>query len=85
MFFKQRTNEDASISYFFGCAGYGKAVAVDVLAGDEQWFADAAKKNAVTITQVTIRTSMQTTTRVAGRSSFAGTCWPSSRAWTQHE
>lgn len=52
MFFKQRTNNDASISYFFGCAGHGKAVAVDVLAGDEQWFVDAAKKNAVTITHV---------------------------------
>jgi len=52
MFFKQRTNDDASISYFFGCASHGKAVAVDVLAGDEEWFIDAAKKNAVTITHV---------------------------------
>jgi glyoxylase-like metal-dependent hydrolase (beta-lactamase superfamily II) len=52
MFFKQRTNDDASISYFFGCTGYGKAVAVDVLAGDEQWFIDAAMKANVTITHV---------------------------------
>ena len=25
MFFKQRVNDDASISYFFGCGGHGKA------------------------------------------------------------
>jgi hypothetical protein len=24
MFFKQRSNDDASISYFFGCGGLGK-------------------------------------------------------------
>lgn len=52
MFFKQRTNDDASISYFFGCAGHGKAVAVDVVAGDEQWFIDAATQANVTITHV---------------------------------
>lgn len=52
MFFKQRTNDDASISYFFGCAGHGKAVAVDVVAGDEQWFVEAAKQANVTITRV---------------------------------
>jgi hypothetical protein len=34
VFFRQRTNDDASISYFFGCAALGKAVAVDVIAGD---------------------------------------------------
>lgn len=44
MFFRQRTNEDASISYFFGCAGHGKSVAVDVLAGDEQWYLDEARR-----------------------------------------
>ncbi len=52
MFFKQRTNSDASISYFFGCAGHGKAIAVDVVAGDERWFIDAAKQANVTITHV---------------------------------
>jgi len=52
MFFQQRTNADASISYFFGCAGHGKAVAVDVVAGDEAWFAEAARKINVVITQV---------------------------------
>lgn len=44
MFFQQRINEDASISYFFGCGGLGKAIAVDVLAGDEAWFLDQARR-----------------------------------------
>lgn len=52
MFFKQRTNDDASISYFLGCGGMGKAVAVDVIAGDEGWFIDAAKHAGVAITHV---------------------------------
>jgi len=42
MFFKQYAAPHATLSYFFGCAGHGKAVAVDVVAGDEQWFMDAA-------------------------------------------
>lgn len=52
MFFKQRTNEDASISYFFGCGGLGKGVAVDVLAGDQAWYVDQARKLNVDITIV---------------------------------
>jgi hydroxyacylglutathione hydrolase len=52
MFFSQRTNDDASISYFFGCASYAKAVAVDVVAGDEDWFIQAAAKANVAITHV---------------------------------
>jgi hydroxyacylglutathione hydrolase len=52
MFFQQRTNADASISYLFGCASHGKAVAVDVVAGDETWFVEAAQKVNVAITQV---------------------------------
>nr|WP_315593787.1 MBL fold metallo-hydrolase [uncultured Cupriavidus sp.] len=52
MFFKQRTNDDASISYLLGCGGHGKAVAVDVVAGDEAWFIEAAKRAGVTITYV---------------------------------
>ena len=52
MFFKQRTNDDASISYFFGCGGLGKAIAVDVVAGDEGWFIEEAKKATVAITRV---------------------------------
>jgi hydroxyacylglutathione hydrolase len=52
MFFQQRTNADASISYLLGCASHGKAVAVDVVAGDEGWFVEAARKISVAITQV---------------------------------
>lgn len=52
MFFRQRTNNDASISYFFGCGSLGKAVAVDVVAGDEGWFIAEAKKANVAITHV---------------------------------
>lgn len=52
MFFKQRVNHDASISYFFGCGGQGKGIAVDVLAGDEAWYIDEAGKLNVAITTV---------------------------------
>ena len=47
MFFRQRAAESATLSYFFGCAGLGKAVAGDVVAGDEDWFiAEAGKAGA---------------------------------------
>lgn len=52
MFFKQYAARDATLSYFFGCAGHGKAVAVDVVAGDEDWFLDAAKQAEVRIEYV---------------------------------
>lgn len=52
MFFKQLASKDATLSYFFGCGGKGKAVAVDVVAGDEDWFVDEAKKANVVITHV---------------------------------
>jgi glyoxylase-like metal-dependent hydrolase (beta-lactamase superfamily II) len=52
VFFTQRATRDASLSYFFGCAGQGKAVAVDVVAGDEDWFIAAAESAGVAITQV---------------------------------
>ena len=52
MFFKQLATKNATLSYFFGCGGLGKAVAVDVVAGDEQWFIDQAKLAQVTITHV---------------------------------
>lgn len=52
MFFKQLAARDASLSYFFGCAGLGKAVAVDVLAGDEDWFIAQAQHAGVVITHV---------------------------------
>ena len=52
MFFKQLATQKASLSYFFGCAGQGKAVAVDVVAGDEDWFVSEAERAQVRITHV---------------------------------
>lgn len=52
MFFRQRAAENATLSYFFGCAGLSRAVAVDVVAGDEDWFVAEAKKAGVKITHV---------------------------------
>jgi len=52
MFFKQLASREASLSYFFGCATHGKAVAVDVVAGDEPWFIEEAAKAGVRITHV---------------------------------
>ena len=42
MFFKQLPTKDASLSYLFGCIGHKRAIAVDVVAGDETWFAEQA-------------------------------------------
>lgn len=52
MFFKQRAAANATLSYFFGCAGQGRAVAVDVVAGDEDWFVAEAEAAGVRIVQV---------------------------------
>lgn len=52
MFFKQLASKEASLSYILGCGGKGKAVAVDVVAGDEDWFVEQAKIQNVTITHV---------------------------------
>lgn len=52
MFFKQLATKESSLSYFFGCGGKGKAVAVDVVTGDEEWFIEEAKKANVTINYV---------------------------------
>jgi len=52
MFFKQLATKEASLSYLFGCGSLGKAVAVDVVAGDEDWFVEQAKAQGVTITHV---------------------------------
>jgi len=52
MFFKQLATKESSLSYFFGCGSLGKAVAVDVVAGDEEWFMDEAAKANVTISHV---------------------------------
>ena len=45
MFFKQLATKESSLSYFFGCGTLGKGVAVDVVAGDEEWFVEAKKAN----------------------------------------
>lgn len=52
MFFRQRAAENATLSYFFGCTGIGKSVAVDVVAGDEDWFIAEAAKVGVPISYV---------------------------------
>jgi hydroxyacylglutathione hydrolase len=52
MFFRQLATQNASLSYFFGCTGRARAVAVDVVAGDEQWFIDQAAQQNVKITHV---------------------------------
>lgn len=52
MFFRQLAAKEATLSYFFGCGGKGKSVAVDVVAGDEDWFIAEAKKANVTISYV---------------------------------
>ncbi len=52
MFFKQLASKEATLSYFFGCGGKGKSMAVDVVAGDEEWFIEEAKKANVTINYV---------------------------------
>jgi hydroxyacylglutathione hydrolase len=52
MFFKQLATRDASLSYLFGCIGHGKAIAVDVVAGDEDWFLAQAEAMGVRIVYV---------------------------------
>jgi glyoxylase-like metal-dependent hydrolase (beta-lactamase superfamily II) len=49
MFFKQLATKESSLSYFFGCGTLGKSMAVDVVAGDEAWYIEEAKKANVTI------------------------------------
>lgn len=52
MFFKQRLAANATLSYLFGCAGHAKAVAVDVVAGDEDWFLQEADRSGARIVHV---------------------------------
>jgi hydroxyacylglutathione hydrolase len=52
MFFRQRAAQNATLSYFFGCAGTAQAVAVDVVAGDEDWFLAEAQSAGVAIAHV---------------------------------
>ncbi|MFL6622850.1 MAG: MBL fold metallo-hydrolase [Sulfurifustaceae bacterium] len=52
MYFRQLQNDDASLSYLLACGGHGKAVAVDVVAGRENWFIEQARSLKVSITHV---------------------------------
>jgi glyoxylase-like metal-dependent hydrolase (beta-lactamase superfamily II) len=52
VFFRQYAAKDSTLSYFFGCGTLGKAIAVDVVAGDETWFVEEARKANVTISHV---------------------------------
>ncbi len=51
MFFRQRKH-GSCLSYLFGCGGLGKAIAVDVVAGDEDWFIMEVEAAQATITHV---------------------------------
>ncbi len=52
MFFRQRPAANATLSYLFGCAGKQMAVAVDVVAGDEDWFIEEAQRAGASIVHV---------------------------------
>ena len=52
MFFRQKQAENSTLSYFFGCAGRGLAIAVDVVAGEEDWFVAESQKAGVKIAHV---------------------------------
>jgi hydroxyacylglutathione hydrolase len=52
MFFRQRSAPSATLSYLFGCVGLQKAVAVDVVAGDEDWFIEEAQRAGARIVHV---------------------------------
>jgi glyoxylase-like metal-dependent hydrolase (beta-lactamase superfamily II) len=52
MFFRQLATKEATLSYLFGCGSCNVAVAVDPVAGDEQWFIDEAARQNVKITHV---------------------------------
>jgi glyoxylase-like metal-dependent hydrolase (beta-lactamase superfamily II) len=49
MFFRQVPAKDASLSYYFGCTGKGRSIAVDVVLGEEQWYLDEARRLGVPI------------------------------------
>jgi glyoxylase-like metal-dependent hydrolase (beta-lactamase superfamily II) len=52
MFFRQLATREATLSYLFGCGSCNVAVAVDPVAGDEDWFIREAEKQNVKITHV---------------------------------
>lgn len=54
MFLAQREvpSDPSSISYFMGCAGQGKSIAIDVHQDDVDWFIEQAKQKGVEINYV---------------------------------
>ncbi len=66
MFFHQRAAGNATLSYLFGCAGRGKAVAIDVVADDEDWFVEQAAEQGVAIAYV-VDTHVHADHRSGGR------------------
>jgi glyoxylase-like metal-dependent hydrolase (beta-lactamase superfamily II) len=52
MFLRQRLAPEATLSYLLGCGSCAVAVAVDPVAGDEDWFIDQAAQQNVKITHV---------------------------------
>ncbi|MFY9511025.1 MAG: MBL fold metallo-hydrolase [Rubrivivax sp.] len=66
MFFQQRAAAGATLSYFFGCGGLGQAFAVDVVAGDEDWFVEQARHRGVCVPYV-VDTHVHADHRSGGR------------------
>lgn len=52
MFFRQLATREATLSYLFGCGSCGVSVAVDPVAGDEDWFVEQAAQQNVKITHI---------------------------------
>lgn len=52
MFFRQLATREATLSYLFGCGSCHVGVAVDPVAGDEDWFIAEAARQDVKITHV---------------------------------
>jgi len=52
MFFRQRLAKEATLSYLLGCGSCAVGVAVDPVAGDEDWFIEEAARQNVKITHV---------------------------------
>jgi hydroxyacylglutathione hydrolase len=52
VFFRQRPATNATLSYLFGCVGKQMAVAVDVVAGDVDWFIEEAQRAGARIVHV---------------------------------
>ena len=46
MFFRQRLAKEATLSYLLGCGSCAVGVAVDPVAGDEDWFMEEAARQA---------------------------------------